>query len=141
MLKPADQLAITELYTKYAETMNERKNEEWLSLFCEDGQLLWPALGPEVTEYKLALRGVAQLRGFIETRSAGLGDRPHRNLQNWVSNIDVVGDGETARGRCNLMELGVRIDTGAVEILHLGHYFDELVKQNGKWLISIRTGQ
>jgi hypothetical protein len=120
-----DYAQIRELYAQYCWTLDERRFDEWLHLFTEDGVVEGPNYGRHV--------GPPQLRQFIAKYKATTGMFQVRHM---VSSIRADIQGDTATGSCYV--INYRTHRGRTELSAIGGYRDKLRKVNGQWLFSER---
>ena len=121
-----DDLAeIQQLYARYSWTLDERRYEEWLECFAEDGVIEGPTFGRHA--------GREELRQFIAKYKAETGMFQVRHV---TSNISVEIEGESAVGRCYVLHY--RTHRGRTELSAIGGYRDRLRKVNGQWLFADR---
>jgi len=117
-----DELEIGQLRARYCHLLDDRRWEEFVELFTEDGVFA----GLE------AVTGRAALLDFFGVRF------PKTTEQFWhfCTNGTVALDGDTATGRISLEYLSV---AGGVSYASAGHYDDVLVRQNGRWRFRSRA--
>ena len=116
-----DQLEIQQVRARYCHFMDDRKWDDFVLLFTEDG--LFQGLE--------AVRGRANLRKFFgETFPAMAEDFYH-----FCSNGTVTVDGDTAKGRITLQYLSV---VNGQSYVSAGHYDDALVRVDGQWKFAAR---
>lgn len=120
-----DYAQIRQLYAHYCWTLDERKFDELLGLFTEDGVVEGPNYGRHV--------GQAQLRQFIEKYKSTTHMFQVRHV---ISNIEVDIQGDDATGSCYVMNY--RTHRGRTELSAIGVHRDKLRKVGGRWLIAER---
>ena len=128
MLKPEDEFAIRDLYSRYNACVDTGAYDDWAACFIEDGQFI-----PAVTS-----GGRAAIAALGKTRLEARASQPWRDPQHWNSNLILSGDGNSAQALCYIMRIVRMKDTGQSVTNVLGTYQDHLVKQNGRWLFKSR---
>lgn len=124
-LSTDDQLAIHQLYARYAFTVDLRDVDGWLANWTEDGAL--------VTTSGKRIGGVDARRALMETYTSD----PNESGYHWVGNIVIEPATYGASGRCYLMH--VFAPEGPAQLRYCYYYEDELVKREGCWLFRLRT--
>lgn len=131
-----DRAEIQELQGRYLFAMDWRDADTYASTFTEDGVLDW-ARGVE--KGRAAIR--AAVLGMRETDAKEAaktpGKRPAKRRHN-ITNTIIKIDGNKALSRSYWTSYYNNNDQRAPQIDGYGHYEDELVKQNGKWLFTKR---
>jgi len=120
-----DMAEIEKLYTRYCWTLDEKKHEDWLSCFAEDGVVEGPNFGRYV--------GRDQLRQFLVKYRA---ETAMFQVRHVISNITVEIEGDSAVGKCYLLHY--RTHRGRTELSAIGGYHDHLRRVGGKWLFAER---
>lgn len=125
----SDRLEIHELVARYAWSLDTGDEDEFVDCFCREGELVW-----DVFETEGRWRGAQALRGFIgyfRQRPESAGRQHH------VSNLVVTPTATGANARSYVL-VALRSAEGP-HLLHvMGHYADELQRENGRWLFSRR---
>jgi hypothetical protein len=131
-----DRAEIANLSNRYMVAVDAGDIETVMSAWAEDGVLDW-------------VRGVEHGAAAIRKAMSGFGGaaaakaipdgatsrpRTHHHILNHV--IDV--NGNTAKSTAYWFALTNNTPQKDVQLLYMGHYEDELVKQNGKWLFKKR---
>jgi hypothetical protein len=116
-----DQLEIQQLRARYCHLMDDRKWDEFVLLFTEDG--LFQGLE--------AVRGRANLREFFGVTFPAMAE----DFYHFCSNGTVTVDGDNATGRITLQYLSV---VGGQSYVSAGHYDDTLVRIDGQWKFAAR---
>jgi 3-phenylpropionate/cinnamic acid dioxygenase small subunit len=116
---------IQQLYSRYCWTIDEKKHEEWLNCFTENGGVEGPNFG--------RYTGREQLRQFIAKYRS---ETAMFQMRHVISNIFLEIDGDTAAGKCYLLHY--RTHKGVIELIGIGRYHDSLRKVGGKWLFDRR---
>lgn len=114
---------IANLYSHYAHSLDEGNASQFTSCFAPTGGL-WPNTGP--FQANKGRFGNDQLAEFVQRSSSG---RP-RHL---ILNIDVWQLEETAARTKALFQL-MSLSNG--QILALGHYEDDLVLLDDRWMFQ-----
>jgi len=132
-----DRAQIEDLQARYMFALDFRDADAYASTFSEDGVLDYGAG---------ELRGRAAIRDFIlngrknaeaEAAKDTSGLRPAAGRHN-ITNIVVKIDGSKAVGRAYWFHMGNNNPKRTATLDSFGHYEDEMVKVNGKWLFSKR---
>lgn len=117
-----DQLEIAQLRARYCHLLDDRRWEEFVDLFTEDGSFT----GLE------AVCGRAALLDFFSNRVPRLAQQ----FWHFCTNGTIELDGDTATGRISMEYLSV---TDGVSYVSAGHYDDVLVRQDGRWRFRSRA--
>jgi hypothetical protein len=125
----ADRAAIEDLITRYYNNFGGGIESRLGEFYAEDGEMI---LGPN--HYK----GIEAIRGAYAAVPADAPQRQSFALNILISNLLVVVHGDTATARLVFTETVTAKQGGAPTILTQGREFDNLVKRNGRWLISKR---
>ena len=130
-----DRAEIENLSNRYMVAVDAGDIETVMATWAEDGVLEW-VFGVE--HGKAAIRkalsgfGGARYEAIPEGATSRL--RTHHQIINHV--IDV--DGDTAKTIAYWFAITNRTPQRDVQLLYFGHYEDELVRVNGKWLFKVR---
>lgn len=130
MLSASDQLAIIDLYAAYNRTADAGDAHGWAETFTGEGVFHHPA-----RDYS----GAAELRSFIDHRTAGFPTSPFIDQQHWNDPVALDGDGDTATGSCRLLIAGIGRETGEAALVARGLYNDRLVRGPHGWRFAERT--
>ena len=115
---------IQHLAQVYADGVMRRDAEIWGSTFTEDGEWhLSPAMDP--------VKGRENLKAFWSNLMAG-----YPNVLHWVQPGLIEVDGEHATARFYVQEQIKDAEGNSFRVA--GVYNDELVKENGEWMFSVR---
>jgi uncharacterized protein (TIGR02246 family) len=123
-----DREAIHGLFMRYRQCLDEKDFSGYAALFAEDGEFV-------------AAGGTAKGRAGIEELVDGMrgsllttvvGDDLHI-----VVNPEITVDGDRATARSTWIYL-VRGDDGEPTLCKVGHYEDELVREDGAWRFARR---
>jgi 3-phenylpropionate/cinnamic acid dioxygenase small subunit len=117
--------AIRRLYSQYSWIMDERRFDEWLKLFTEDGAVEGPVFGRH--------SGPEGLRQFINRYKA---ETEMFQVRHVINNLEVEIQGDSATARC--YSLHYRTHRGRTELNAIGTFHDCLRKVNGRWLFAER---
>ncbi|MEY4761672.1 MAG: hypothetical protein RLZZ200_1528 [Pseudomonadota bacterium] len=130
-----DRAEIQNLSNRYMVAVDAGDIETVMSTWAEDGRLIW-VYGDE--QGQAAIRKA--MSGFGGGRKVdipeGATSRPRTRHQIINHVIDV--NGNTARTVAYWFALTNNTPQHDVQLLYFGHYEDELVKVNGKWLFKQR---
>jgi len=118
--------AIREVLAEYCFRLDDGRFDEMAALFTEDGT--WDTAFGKAT----GRQAIAELARSLRARAA----EPRPRAVHLVTNIVITLDGERATVRSNWMVMqngaeGPRIGSG-------GAYYDEMVKEDGRWLFQHR---
>jgi hypothetical protein len=121
-----DLLQIQQLYARYAWALDDRRDEDWLQCFTEDGTV-------ESTQFG-RFQGREELRRFLIKYQNAFKTMQLRHLN---SNLLIDISGDQAEGRCYLVLYSSRRGKG--DINAIGIYRDELHQVgDGRWLFASR---
>jgi len=122
-LSTADRLQIQEVLARYSHCVDRGRWDALIELFTEDCRL-------DLSQLMGLYEGRAGVRKFADTL-APLGVF----MRHLVTNVVIEGDGERAHVECYVTAV-----TGSPQTPNrmTGFYDDELVKQNGRWLLHRR---
>jgi ketosteroid isomerase-like protein len=121
----ADRLLIRELFGLYGDASCRGDADAWLALFAEDCE--W-------NTHIFNCAGKAALRAQWEQLWAAFDKLGFLSEIGWIQ-----VEGDTARASSQAREI-IRLKDGGLFKL-IGHYEDELVRENGEWLFSRRNYQ
>ncbi len=120
-----DLTQIEQLYARYAWASDDRRDEEWLECFTEDGSVESSMFG--------RFQGREDLRRFLAKYQNAFKTMQLRHLNSNLV-IDIFGD--RAEGRCYLVLYSSR--RGRADINAIGIYRDQLQQIDGRWLFATR---
>jgi uncharacterized protein (TIGR02246 family) len=123
-----DREAIEALFTRYRQCLDEKDFGGYAGLFAAEGEFV--AAGGEAKGRDAIERLVDGMRGSL--LSAGVGDDLHI-----VVNPDISIDGDRATARSTWVYV-TRDDAGGPSLCKVGHYEDELVREEGEWRFARR---
>jgi ketosteroid isomerase-like protein len=130
-VRPEDELAIRDLQARYAWAVATGDVEAFAGLFTDDAAI-------EEGERGLRYEG-RRVRAFLDDwmRQPSSPGRQH-----WTGQTVLEGDGERCTARSFVFAVGTS-PAGALSslIVFLGHYHDELVKVDDRWLFRRRVVQ
>jgi hypothetical protein len=131
-----DRALIEDLQARYMFALDFGDVETYLSTFTPDGIL---DIGDGEIKGHDAIRKI--IGGMPNRKEAPAGDaaklRPATGRHN-ISNIVIKVDGNKASGRAYWFHYGNNNSQRTATLDSYGHYVDEMVKVNGKWLFSKR---
>ena len=119
-----DHLAILDLYARYNLSIDRGDAGTWADCFISDGHFHHPAR---------TWSGSPELRQFVEERTMRVRAGNTPTQAHWNNSITITGDEHTAEGSCELMVVGVLIDSGCAQIVARGRYDDSMVKTARGW--------
>jgi uncharacterized protein (TIGR02246 family) len=123
-----DREAIHALFMRYRQCLDEKDFGGYAALFAEDGEFV--AMGGTAKGRAGIQELVDGMRGSLLT--AVVGDDLHI-----VVNPEIAVDGDRATARSTWIYL-VRGDDGEPTLSKVGHYEDELVREEGSWRFARR---
>src|SRR5438309_25706 len=130
MLTIEDRLAIEALYRQYCWAADTGDGEAWVATFTASG--IFDVNG-DVTTGRKALQEWVRARDASREREPTVG-------QHWVTNLQVEGDGDTARARSYYMRtVTSRGDAREATIAAAGWSLDDLRKVDGVWAFERRV--
>jgi hypothetical protein len=132
-----DRSMIEDLQARYMFALDFRDADAYASTFTVDGVLDYGA--GEIRGRDAIRNFVLESRKTAEAQKAKdtSGLRPAAGRHN-ISNIILKIDGNKAIGRAYWFHMGNNNPKRASELDSFGHYEDEMVKVDGKWLFSRR---
>ncbi len=132
-----DRAEIENLSNKYMVAVDAGDIETVMSTWAEDGVLEW-VNGTE--RGKAAIRKAMSNFGGARKVAIpeGATSRPRTRHQIINHVIDVSADGKTAKTTAYWFALTNNTPQNDVQLLYFGHYEDDLVRVNGKWLFKKR---
>jgi ketosteroid isomerase-like protein len=117
---------IEQLYARYAWALDDRRDDEWLECFTDDGSVDSSMFG--------RFQGREELRRFLVRYQAAFKTMQLRHIN---SNLLIDISGDRAEGRCYLVLHSSR--RGRADINAIGVYRDELQQiADGRWLFVSR---
>ncbi len=130
-----DRAEIENLSNRYMIAVDAGDIDAILSAWADEGVLEWAggtergrvAIGQAMTRFRDLLRG--EIAAGATSRQ-----RTRHVIFNHV--IDVTGD--TAKTVAYWIALTNKTPQKDVQLVHFGHYEDELVKRDGRWLFTVR---
>jgi len=131
-----DRAQIQELQGRYLFAMDWRDPDSYASTFTEDGVLDW-ARGVEKGRAAIRAAVIGMRESDAKDAAKTPGKRPAKRRHN-ITNTIVKIDGNKAVSRSYWTAYYNNNDKRTPQLDGYGHYEDELVKQNGKWLFTKR---
>lgn len=132
-----DRAMIEDLQARYLFALDFRDPDAYAATFAEDGVLdygMGKITGRDaIREMVVGMRASAERQRAEDT--SGL--RPAAGRHN-ISNIVVDIDGNRATGTAYWFHMGNANAERSAQLNSFGHYEDEMVKVEGKWLFSLR---
>jgi hypothetical protein len=117
---------IQQLYARYAWALDDRRDDEWLECFTNNGTV-------ESTQFG-RFQGHEELRRFLVKYQCAFKTMQLRHIN---SNLLIDIDGDLAEGRCYLVLHSSR--RGRADINAIGVYRDALEHvEDGRWLFASR---
>jgi hypothetical protein len=132
-----DRAQIEDLQARYLFALDFRDGEAYASTFTADGVLDWGA--GEMRGREAIKKVVDDMRKRDAENAAKdtSGLRPAAGRHN-ITNIVLKIEGNKAIGRAYWFHMGNNTPQRTATLDSFGHYEDEIVKVNGKWLFSKR---
>ncbi len=132
----ADRAEIENLQARYLFALDWQDAEAYASTFTEDGVLDWAG---GIAEGRAAIadetRGMRAV--FARKEAADAPRRPSR-LRHFITNVVLRIEGDRAFGRAYWFELNNDVRDRWPYCGGYGHYEDELIRVDGRWLFSRR---
>jgi uncharacterized protein (TIGR02246 family) len=123
-----DREAINRLFMEYRRCLDEKDFSGYAQLFTTDGEFI--ATG-------LSARGRAEIEELVDGMQGSLLTATAGDDIHVVANPEVVVDGDRAAARSTWIYI-VRADEGGPSLCKVGHYDDELVREDGRWRFARR---
>jgi len=131
-----DRALIEDLQARYMFALDFRDPDTYASTFTEDGVLDYGPVVKGRDAIKKLVAGMAK-NAQDEAAKDTSGLRPAVGRHN-ISNIVIKIDGNKAVGRAYWFHYGDNNPKRSANLDAYGHYEDEMVKVDGKWLFSKR---
>jgi uncharacterized protein (TIGR02246 family) len=131
-----DRAQIEDLQARYMFALDFHDADTYASTFTEDGVLDY---GPVVKGRDAIKKVIADMGKRVPVQAAqdASDQRPVVGRHN-ISNIAIKIDGDKAEGRAYWFHYSNNNPKRTAGLDSFGHYEDEMVKVNGKWLFSKR---
>lgn len=131
-----DRAEIENLQARYMFALDFHDADTYASTFTEDGVLDY---GPVVKGREAIKKVIADMGKRVPVQAAqdGANQRPVLGRHN-ISNIVIKIEGNKAEGRAYWFHYGTNNPKRTAGLDSFGHYEDEMVKVDGKWLFSKR---
>jgi salicylate 5-hydroxylase small subunit len=134
MLTPEDRAAITDLYLRYVETVDDGPLERWPEHFVDDCS--YRIIGRENVERDLPLAILrCDSKGMLLDRVAAFRDTAfyvERRLRHVLGPVDIRSDAEPVSARANFA-VYESLPRSPSTLLCVGTYDDVLVRAGGGW--------
>ncbi len=124
-----DEREIRDLIITYAQRLDARDHKGYAQLFAQEGRWsgrMGDATGPEAIEEMLVEGFGPTPENFVNTQNFHL-----------MSNIVIEVDGDRAKAESRLVYF-VRTAEAKPTAMLAGRYYDELVREDGRWRFSYR---
>jgi hypothetical protein len=130
-----DRAEIENLSNRYMIATDAGDMDTAMAAWTEDGELHWAG---GVEKGKAAIRKA--MSGFADARSTSIpqGATSWPRSRHFILNHVIDVNGNTAKTIAYWLELTNSTPQKDVQLVYFGHYEDELVKQNGRWLFRTR---
>lgn len=125
----ADRAQIEDLLTRYYNHFGGGIGSRIAEFYAPDGEMI---LG------KTSYKGIEAIKGMYAAVPADSPQRKSYSLNILINNMYITVNGDKATARFIFTETIVEKEGDAPRILIQGREFDELVKRDGRWLISKR---
>ena len=132
-----DRAQIEDLQARYMFALDFRDHDAYAATFSPDGVLDYGAGAVSGRDAIRNLMAGMNKRAEDEAAKDTSGLRPAAGRHN-ISNIVVKIDGDKASGRAYWFHMGNSNPGRTAALDSFGHYEDEMVKVDGKWLFSKR---
>ena len=132
----ADRAEIEDLQARYMFALDWQDGAAYASTFAEDGVLDWA--GGIVQGRAAIAEEVAGMRAVFARKEAADAPRRPARLRHFITNVTLKIDGDRAVGRAYWHELHNDTRDRWPYCAGYGHYTDELVKVDGRWLFARR---
>jgi hypothetical protein len=130
-----DRAQVENLMARYIFGMDFREPERYAATFAEDGVLDYAS---GVLKGRQALADM--IRGQIARDAERLKPGQRRTgYRHHVTNLELSVDGDHARARAYWLATDNNEDPGKARLSAFGHYEDELVRVQGRWLLARRV--
>jgi uncharacterized protein (TIGR02246 family) len=123
-----DREAIQALFMRYRQCLDEKDFSGYAGLFSRDGEFV-AAVG--------SAKGQAGIQEFVDGMRGSLLTAVAGDDLHIVVNPEISVDGDSARARSTWIYL-VRGEGGDPTLAKVGHYEDELVREDGEWRFARR---
>jgi uncharacterized protein (TIGR02246 family) len=123
-----DREAIQALFMRYRECLDEKDFGGYAGLFAEEGEFV-AAVG--------TAKGRAGIQAFVDGMRGSLLTAVAGDDLHIVVNPEIAVDGDRATARSTWIYL-VRGEEGEPTLSKVGHYEDELVRDDGEWRFARR---
>jgi uncharacterized protein (TIGR02246 family) len=123
-----DREAISRLFMEYRRCLDEKDFSGYASLFTVDG---------EFVAQELRARGRAEIEELVDGMRGDLLTAVAGDDMHVVTNPEIAVDGDRASARSTWIYI-VRAEDGGPSLCKVGHYDDELVREDGQWRFGRR---
>lgn len=130
-----DRAEIENISNKYMVAVDAGDIETVMDTWAEDGVLEW-VFGVE--HGKAAIRKAMSGFGGARPQAIPEGATSRPRTRHQIINHVIDVNGNTAKSTAYWFALTNNTPQGDVQLLYFGHYEDEMVKVNGKWLFKTR---
>jgi ketosteroid isomerase-like protein len=131
-----DRAEIENISTRYMVAVDAGDIETVMSTWAEDGVLEWVR---GVEKGKAAIRkAMSNFGGAEAARSIPEGATSRARTRHFILNHVIDVNGDTAKTVAYWFNITNGTPQKDVQIVNFGHYEDELVRQNGRWLFKKR---
>jgi hypothetical protein len=127
----ADRLAIQDVLVRYCTIVDGKQFESFDEIFTADAVIDYTDAG--------GIKGtLPEIKAWLSKALA-----PFVTVQHLVTNFDIRIDGDRAASTCYLFNpMGLGGADGSTSYFWCGgRYLDELVRQDGRWRIRVRTNE
>ena len=131
-----DRAEIENISNKYMVAVDAGDIETVMSTWAEDGVLEWVN---GIERGKVAIRKAMSNFGGARKVEIPEGAMSRPRTRHQIINHVITVDGDTATSFAYWFAMTNRTTHGQVEFLYMGHYEDELVRENGEWKFKKRT--
>jgi hypothetical protein len=123
-----DRAEIHDLYSRYNTSADAGRDEQWVETFTDDGEVHGSSRAsghPELLALRVKARQLAQ-------------EAPYHHTQHWIANLILTPHPEFVEGSCYLVRIARNRADGAIVLLTLGCYRDQLVRTPIGWRFARR---
>lgn len=132
-----DRLKIQDVIVSYATAHNLNEAERYRPLFTADAEIILPN-GRILAKGIEAIVAAARNDRKRFNADAKPGESRYGSLRDVVTNITIDIEGERATGHMYVTNIAFNPASKKPEVLQMGRYEDEYLKQKGQWRIARR---
>ena len=133
-----DRAEIENISNKYMIAMDAGDIETVMSLWAEDGEMVW-VFGEEHGKEAIRKALIPFTSGLAEQTKIEDGATSRPRTRHQIINHVIDVDGDTAHTVAYWFAFTNKTPQGDVQLLYFGHYEAEMVRRNGRWLFKKRV--